>query len=262
MARRSAATHAGAILCHLRPGMDVLDLGCGPGSITVGLAHAVAPGRVIGVDREASQVALARARADAEGLSSLEWVVAGATSLPLGDACVDAAFAHALLEHLPDPAAALAEVRRVLRPGGVVVAVSPDWGGFLLAPEESVVERAIATYAAIQASAGGDVHAGRHLGEAMLRAGFQDVTLSARYEVYENRAAIADYLADRLAESPAREDDDARGGVGDDEVVALADALRTWSAQPAGMFAQAWVTATGRTPAHSTEGQAAMAAEG
>jgi SAM-dependent methyltransferase len=252
MARRSAATHAGAILGHLRPGMDLLDLGCGPGSITVGLARAVAPGRVIGVDREESQIVLARARAAAEGPPSLELVVAAATDLPLPDACVDAAFAHALMEHLPDPVPALAQMRRVLRPGGVAVAVSPDWGGFLLAPEEPPVERAIACYAAIQASAGGDVHAGRRLGAAMLRAGFADVTLSARYEVYDDRTAIAGYLADRLAESPGREGDAARGGVDADEVVALAGALRDWSLREPGMFAQAWVAATGWAPGQST----------
>lgn len=248
MARRTAPTHAGEILARLRPGMDLLDLGCGPGSITAGLARAVAPGTVTGVDRADSQIALARARMDDEGLGNVRLLVAAADALPVADDAFDAAFAHALLEHLPDPDAALAEMRRVVRPGGPVVVVSPDWGGFLLAPADPAVTRAIACYTSIQRTQGGDVHAGRGLGEAMLRAGLTDVAMSARYEVYDDRAAIAGYLAERLEASPEREDDGARGGIGADEVRALAAALRGWAERPSGMFAQAWVSAAGRVP--------------
>lgn len=248
MERRTAESHGAAILRHLRPGMALLDVGCGPGSITVGLARAVAPGRVVGFDAAASQVDRARRRAADAGVGNVEFHAAPADALPVGDGTFDAAVAHALLEHLVDPVLALGEMRRALRPGGVAVAVSPDWGGFLLAPEDPAAARAVACYKAVQRSNGGDVHAGRRLGEWMRRAGFDEVGMSARYEVYDDRAAIAGYLAERLEGSGDREDDRARGGVGAEEARGLARDLRAWAERPGGMFAQAWVAAWGRAP--------------
>src|SRR5690554_5283875 len=105
MARRRAETHAGGVLPLLRPGVRLLDVGCGPGTITVGLARAVAPGRVVAVDVELGQAELARRRARAEGLRNVEVLVADARRLPVPDGGADVAFSHALLEHLPDPAA-------------------------------------------------------------------------------------------------------------------------------------------------------------
>jgi SAM-dependent methyltransferase len=248
MARRTAGSHAGAMLEHLRPGMRLLDVGCGPGTISVGLARLIAPGTVVAVDAEPGQVELARRRADAEDVANLETAVADALALPLADASVDAAFCHALLEHLVDPVAAIREMARAVRPGGPVVAVCPDWGGFLLAPADEAAERAIAFYERLQATNGGDVRAGRRLGAHMAAAGLADVRMSARYEVYEDRGAIAGYLAARIARSPDLDDAVARGWGGAGEIAALADALREWSARPDGLFAQAWVSATGWVP--------------
>ncbi|HET6692379.1 MAG TPA: methyltransferase domain-containing protein [Miltoncostaeaceae bacterium] len=229
MERRTAATHAPEALAVLRPGMDLLDLGCGPGTITVGLARAVAPGRVVAVDADPGQATTTRERAAADGVP-VRALAADAAALPLPDASFDAAFAHALLEHVADPVAVLREVRRVLRPGGVAVATSPDWGGFVLAPDDPGAAAAIAAYERLQAANGGDVRAGRRLGGHMAAAGFAGVAMSARYEVYEDRTAIADYLAERLGDTPE------------------AGALRAWGRLPGGLFAQAWVTARGQAP--------------
>jgi ubiquinone/menaquinone biosynthesis C-methylase UbiE len=73
LSRRTAAVAAAFFLPHLRPGMRVLDGGCGPGTITVGLAQAVAPGEVVGIDPLANRLDLARSTADAEGVNNVRF---------------------------------------------------------------------------------------------------------------------------------------------------------------------------------------------
>lgn len=228
MAARSLATHGQFFARHLTPGLSVLDCGCGPGAITLGIAQTVSPGPVVGVDAGPSQVE--RATAAAAGVPNASFRVADCYRLPFADGTFDRVFSHALLEHLADPRAAVLEMWRVLKPGGVVGVCSPDWGGFLLAPPTAEVEQAITAYTALQSRNGGDVRVGRKLGVLLASTGFGGVTLSARYECYPSLPLIGDYLATQL------------DGEGE---AAHASTLRAWSRSPDGMFAQAWVSAVG-----------------
>src|SRR5437763_8301583 len=119
MAARSAESHAGFMLSELRPGLSLLDCGCGPGAITVGLAKAVAPGEVHGIDQFEEQLVEARTHAQAEGVA-VHFHAASTYELPFEDGYFDVVFAHALLEHLAEPVAALREMARVLRHEGIV----------------------------------------------------------------------------------------------------------------------------------------------
>ena len=119
LALRTAAKEAAFFLPLLRAGMRVLDLGCGPGSITLGFAQAVAPGEAVGVDLQPSQVAQAQALSVAWRVTNAHFEVADVYSPPFPDGFFDAVFAHAVLMHLREPVRALEEVRRVLRPGGI-----------------------------------------------------------------------------------------------------------------------------------------------
>jgi ubiquinone/menaquinone biosynthesis C-methylase UbiE len=226
MGRRTAASHAGFLLGALRPGMRLLDCGCGPGTITEGLAAAVAPAQVVGVDREPGQVALAGAR----GIRGASFVAADATALPFEDGAFDAVHAHALLEHLPRRAEAVAEMQRVLAPGGVVGVASPDWGGFLLAPPDDAAQAALEAYQRLMRDHGADPLVGRRLGSLLAEAGLHRVSVTARYECYEDAAHISGYLAARLEEAGE---------------TAAADGLREWGRRPSALFAQAWVGALG-----------------
>ncbi|MBT2212273.1 methyltransferase domain-containing protein [Actinomadura sp. NEAU-AAG7] len=230
MAARTAATHARFFLPHLAPGTTLLDLGCGPGTITADLAAAVAPGRVLGLDRQAAQLSGARALARLRGLTNIEFREGSCYDIPLEDRSVDRVFSHALMEHLARPDRALAEIRRVLRPGGTVGLCSPDWGGFLLAPP---ADDAVGAYTRLQRANGGDPFVGRELGRYLTEAGFGQCRLDAHYERYDDPSRIAGYLAVQL--------DDAGQ-------TAHARRLRDWAAGPAAMFAQAWVTATATRP--------------
>ena len=117
---RTASVDAAFLLPHLRSGMRVLDVGCGPGTITLGLAQSVAPGEVVGVDLQESMVERARALAAERGIANVRFDLADAYELPFPDRSFDAALEHRVLMHLADPIRGLREVRRVLRPGGVL----------------------------------------------------------------------------------------------------------------------------------------------
>lgn len=183
LGRRIAAEEAAVLLPHLRPGMRLLDFGCGPGSITVGLAEAVAPGEVMGVDIEPRQVEAARALAAEHGAANARFEVASVYALPFPDASFDAAFARSVLEHLADPLAALCEVRRVLRPGGVIAVRDGDWGGRVVAPPSPLVEEGYALYARLWALNGGNPNRGREHRALLREAGFGRIAASAGVEV-------------------------------------------------------------------------------
>ena len=166
----------------------------------------------------------------------------------MADASFDVAFAHALLEHLPRPDLALRELRRVLRPGGLVAVASPDWGGFLVAPPDAAMDRALALYQRLQTERGGNVRMGRRLGVLLEEAGFERVDLTARYESYEERGRIAEYLAARIEDAERLDAAVTRGWAAPGEPQELAEALRRWSRRPAALFAQAWVYALAWAP--------------
>jgi ubiquinone/menaquinone biosynthesis C-methylase UbiE len=118
-ARRTGAA-AAFLLPHLRSGMRLIDCGCGPGSITVDLALTVAPGEAIGIDLRAEALTQARSLAHERGIANVAFHAASVYKLPCADSSFDAAFACAVLQHLAAPLAALKEMRRVLKPGGVI----------------------------------------------------------------------------------------------------------------------------------------------
>jgi ubiquinone/menaquinone biosynthesis C-methylase UbiE len=182
MAERTAKTHAAFFLPELQPGWRLLDAGCGPATITVGLARKVAPGRVIGVDVQDSQFACTREQAEREGLN-VELRKASVYELPFEDGSFDAVFSHALLEHLSDPSAAIAELRRVLKPGGLIGARAGDLGGLLIDAFSEGPAQALAGYMARQKNESKDPNVGRKLGRLLWNGGFRLLKQTASYEV-------------------------------------------------------------------------------
>jgi ubiquinone/menaquinone biosynthesis C-methylase UbiE len=172
MFRRAAATAAAFLLSHLRPGMRLLDCGCGPGAITLGLAEAVAPGEAIGIDLEPTELAKARALAAERGIANVRFETGNVYELPYAGASFDAVYASLVLQYLRDPLAALKEIRRVLKPGGVVGVADYDFGSILVAPLTPLLEEAHGLWLRALEHRGIAIHYARHQRRLLLEAGF------------------------------------------------------------------------------------------
>src|SRR5262245_65213227 len=112
MGQRTAQNHAGFFLPHLKPGMKVLDCGCGPGTVTAGLGEIVAPGEVVGTEIESTQVALAQQNAAAHHVSNVSFKVGSLYDLPFESETFDAVFLSAILGNLQEPVRGLLEAYR------------------------------------------------------------------------------------------------------------------------------------------------------
>ena len=176
---RRAASHAAFFLPHVRPGMTLLDCGCGPGTITFDFAALVAPAEVVGVDIEPSQLRFAQTQAADREKSNIHFSVADLYALPFSDNALDAVFLHGVLEHMQTPVAALGEVCRVLKHGGIVGARHADFGGFLLEPAEPPLDRFVPLFERLMVHNGGDPMAGRHQLRWLREAGFDQLVVSA-----------------------------------------------------------------------------------
>jgi SAM-dependent methyltransferase len=179
LARRTAGQWGSFFLQHLRPNMRVLDCGCGPGPVTLGLAEAVAPGETVGIDTDPRQIAAATALALEGGVSNVRFELGSIYELPFPDASFEAAYAQSVLLHLSDPLAALKELRRVLKPGGVAGIVDGDLGCYLVAPAEPAIEKWWALQARGIEHHGGNPFYARNLRSLLHEAGFERTEGSA-----------------------------------------------------------------------------------
>ena len=235
---RTVENSAAYLLPHLRPGVDVLDVGCGPGTITVDLATRAATGRVVGIDRSADIVAAARD--DAPAASRAVFEVGDVYALEYDDDSFDVVHAHQVLQHLSDPVAALAEMRRVCRPGGVVAARDADYSAFTWAPSDHRLHRWLDVYLAVARANGAEPDAGRHLLGWALQAGFSSVESSASvwcFATPDDRAWWGGLWADRMRSSSVAEQAVEAGTATADELDDIAAAFLRWADRPAGWFA-------------------------
>ena len=187
--RRGAADSAAYLLAHLRAGMDLLDVGCGPASITADLAERVAPGRVVALDAAAGALEAARATLRDRGLSEQVEVTSGdVMALPFEDASFDVVHAHQVLQHLADPVGALAEMRRVTRPGGIVAVRDAVYSAMTWFPEPAGMEQWRSVYMSTARANGGEPDAGSRLLSWAREAGFADASASASTWCYATPA--------------------------------------------------------------------------
>src|SRR5580704_1484149 len=158
---RTAENSAAYLLPHLAEDARVLDVGCGPGTITAGLADRVPRGHVTGID--AAPSIIGQAREAAGDRENLDFTTGDVYALDYADASFDVVHAHQVLQHLGDPVRALREMRRVTRPGGIVAVRDGDYGGMIWYPELPVLDEWRAYYSAVARGNGGEPNGGGHL---------------------------------------------------------------------------------------------------
>jgi SAM-dependent methyltransferase len=237
---RTAANSAGYLLGSLRSGQDLLDVGCGPGTITLDLAALVAPGRVVGVDAEAEVIAAAERRRRQTGLTNVRFVAGDVYDLEFDEASFDVVHAHQVLQHLADPVAALVEMGRVLRPGGILAVRDSDYAAFAWAPADPRIDRWLELYHQVTARNGAEADAGRHLLGWVLAAGFGQAQAGSSTWTFadpDSRAWWGGLWADRVRLSAFAGQAVAYGLADQAELEAIADAWRSWATRPDGFFA-------------------------
>ncbi len=201
---RTAENSAAYLIARLSPGANILDVGCGPGTITADLAVLAAPGRVVGVDAAAGVLAEAQTAAERQGVTNVSFEVGDVYRLAFGNDSFDVVHAHQLLQHVSDPAAALTEMQRVCRRGGVVAARDSDYGGMIWYPDYGDLAEWLALYRRVARAIGGEPDAGRRLLSWARAAGFASIEASASAWCYtspQDRSWWGRLWADRLTAS-------------------------------------------------------------
>lgn len=248
---RSATEYAEFVLPSIGSRDRVIDVGCGPGSITVGLAKVA--GHVTGIDVDDAEFADARAYAAEHGISNVEFREGSIYELDQPDASADVCTLCSMMETLDDPLAGLAEVRRVLKPGGLLGASSIEYGGLILhGPGEPLLRRFYELRLKLW-EAQGDVHPfrGRELPGLLLAAGFEQVEAVTTYFSYGTEERVRIFGLARAADC---RDEWYVGGMTEhgfadqDEIDSLERAWTTWAESPDSFAAFAWGRATGRKP--------------
>ena len=236
---RTAENSAGYLLPRLSRAARVLDVGCGPGTITVGLAACADQGQVTGIDAAADVLDGARAAAQKAGAGNVRFETGDVYQLQFEDGTFDVVHAHQVLQHMTDPVAALAQMRRVCRPGGLVAARDADYGGMIWYPAEPGLDAWQGLYHQVARATGGEPDAGRQLLHWARAAGFDQVEPSASAWCYaapqENRWWSQSW-AERVTDSNFARQATGLGLASAADLESLAQAWHRWGASEDGWF--------------------------
>jgi len=235
---RTAETSAAYLLPHLRAGMDVLDVGCGPGTITLDLAALVGPGRVVGLEPVDAPLEAARRAATTRDDRTTTFRLGDVQQLPFDDDSFDVVHAHQVLQHLGDPVGALREMLRVCRPGGIVAARDADYAAMAWYPAYPELDTWLATYRAIAHGNGAEPDAGRRLRAWARAADLPGVEISTSVWSYGSEESCrwwGESQAARVAGDLFRRQAAAHG-LDDAAVDDVAEGWRRWGGDPDAWF--------------------------
>lgn len=240
---RTATNSAGYLLEHLHQEMKVLDIGCGPGTITADLAALVPKGHVTALDRADEVLAQARNTATHRGLKNLDFVVGDVHALAFPDSSFDVVHAHQVLQHVGDPVQALREMHRVAKkPGGIIAVRDSDFAAMTWYPESRSMSDWLDLHQRVTRANGGEPNAGRRLHVWARQAGIDPVRITATtgtwcYRTAEERAWWSDLWAERIVASSFARWAVEGGHANQADLVRVAQAWRDWGADEDGWFA-------------------------
>jgi ubiquinone/menaquinone biosynthesis C-methylase UbiE len=234
---RTIDNSAAYLAPHLSPGLTLLDVGCGPGTITAEFAERLAPGRVVGLD--ASAEVIAKAGGDFQR-DNLEFVTGDAYALPFADDTFDIVHAHQTLQHVADPVAMLREMRRVAKAGGIVAARDVDYDGTIWFPELPALDAWLSLYKLVNRSNGGEPNAGRRLKAWAREAGFEQVHTSAsiwNFSDATDREWWGSMWQARVLQSAFAQDALGKGLASQEQLELISRAWREWADSEDGWLA-------------------------
>lgn len=245
-AARTVQNSAAYLLPHLERGQRILDVGCGPGSITIDLARRVGDGEVVGIDASAEVVAQARALAESAGVRNVRFEVGDAYAIDAADDAFDVVHAHQVLQHLGDPVAALAEWRRVSC--GIVAARDVVYSATAIHPSSEGLREWRRIVVALQEANGGQADAGTHLKAWARAAGFAEIATDVETWCFESdhaRAWWGHQWAERAIASSFATGTEAHGLATAADREAIAEAWNAWAADPDGWMSMihGWIVA-------------------
>ncbi len=243
LARERAQRTIDFLRPQLRPGLRLLDIGCGPGQVTAALAEAVAPGEAWGIDMEPSQVELARANAAEHGCGEASFEVADGAQLPFDDGSFDVVSGCDVLAYVPEPAAVLGEAQRVLRPGGLLFCREMIIDSSFVYPGHPILDRGWQIFAELLAADDGHPQMGKELFARLLECGYTDARVSMTFETFAEAPELEAFfqLVAGWFLSPEISGPVQQYGVGEArELHQLSEQLETWRQSPGAVAAIAF----------------------
>ena len=229
---RTAENSAGYLLPRLHEDAHLLDVGCGPGTITVDLARIAASGSVLGLDRSEDVIREARTTARQAGVANVEFGVGDVYALDHEAATFDVVHAHQVLQHLSDPVAALREMARVCKPDGLVAVRDSDYSAFTWWPAVPELDEWLDLYRAVARGNDAEPDAGRRLKGWAREAGLEVVSSTASVWCFSSPEDVAWWggmWTDRIVASSMAEQAVERGLASADDLQRLSRGWRTWA---------------------------------
>ena len=237
------------LLPHLQPGMSLLDCGCGIGTITLDLAELVAPGHVIGVDMDNAQLEIARASAQKRGLTNVTFEQGNVYELRFPSASFDVVNAHTLLYHLSDQLRAIREMRRVLKPAGLIAISDDDFDTVTLAPTHPLNERILEIWKNAVLFNGGNPFYSRNLRALLREAGFHRTegfaTAAEHYGRLEETRRMAGVMRGQFNDPAFAGLATSQGWTTPEELAAISAWLNEWGSHPDAFMAIMYCAALG-----------------
>jgi ubiquinone/menaquinone biosynthesis C-methylase UbiE len=258
-ATRTVSRQGAFVLRYLRPGMNLLDVGCGPGTITLGLAQAVHPGQVIGVDTDAPHVEAASALAAEQGVTNLTFQKGDAMALQFEDSAFDAVFENDLFTHLSQNATRAArELYRVLKPGGFFGARDVDADAVVWGHLTDPIKQLDRLMMAWQQSRGSDITLGKRLPAILRQVGFTGTVKSVSADTKGDVEAVRAHtrITISLLDGPLGRDALSNGLADEPTLEHIKATVLAWAEHPDAFFANVHVEVVGWKPGRSGATQA------